>query len=230
MITEKQTGRLIGALLLVAMLLGLWNNFGLTAPIFSGAGYLHQGAQMPLLFGASALLGLVTSAIGLAVGVVAWPVLRPYSPYLALAFLLLTAVGLATSAMEQSSFLSMLSLSQQYAQTASPDPVLFELLRSMVSADRNGIHYIDKIIAGGGILVLHLALFRSRLLPRFIPAFGAVAALIQMSGISLELFSRDLPPLMLAPLALAQLVLCLTLLVRGFSPGNVGSQEAGAVV
>lgn len=227
MITEKQTGRLVGALLLVAMLLGVWNNFGLTAPIYSGAGYLHHGAQMPFLFGASALLGLVTSAIGLAVGVVAWPVLRQYSPCLALGFLLLTAVGLATSAMEQSSFLSMLSLSQQYAKTAAPDPVLFEFLRSMVSADRNGIHYIDKIIGGGGILVLHLALFRSCLVPRFIPAFGAVAALTQMSGISLELFSRDLPPLMLAPLALAQLVLCLTLLVRGFSRGNAAAQSAG---
>lgn len=230
MITEKQTGRLIGALLLVAMLLGLWNNFGLTAPIFSGAGYLHHGSQMPLLFGASALLGLVTSALSLAVGVVAWPVLRQYSPYLALAFLLLTAVGLATSALEQSSFLSMLSLSQQYAKSASPDPALFELLRSMASADRNGIHYIDKIIGGGGILVLHLALFRSRLLPRFIPAFGAVAALIQMSGISLELFSRDLPLPMLAPLALAQLVLCLTLLVRGFYRENAATQKTGSVV
>lgn len=219
--TEKQTGRLIGGLLLAAMLLGLWNNFGLTQAIFSGAGWLKNGAQMPLSFGGGALLGVLTSAMGLAAAILAWPVLRQTSPALALAYLMLTAVVLATSSMEQANFLSLRSLSLQYANHPELDPAQFDIMRSMVMANRNWIHFIDKILGGASMFMLYLALFRSGLVPRFIPAFGLLAALSQMCGISLELFLQDLPILMLAPLALTQLVLCLTLLARGFSPTAV---------
>jgi hypothetical protein len=50
-----------------------------------------------------------------------------------------------------------------------------------------------------------------------IAALGVAAVLSQMGGISLELFSRDLPMLMLLPLVVMQLVLCLWLLARGFA-------------
>jgi hypothetical protein len=215
--SNKQTGRLIGALLLASMLAGLWNNFGLTNTITAGTGWLHNGSQMPSLFAVSALLALVTSAVTLAVGVMAWPILRQHTPSLALAFVLLTAIGFATTAMEQANFLSLRSLSLQFAKHPGIDPALFDILRSMTAGNRNWIHYIDKIIGGGSLLVLYVALFRSHLVPRIIPVVGMLAAPIQMCGISLELFLIDLPQLMLAPLALTQLVLCLTLLSRGFS-------------
>lgn len=226
MTTEKQTGRLIGALMLTAMLLGLWNNFGLTNPIFAGGGWIQNGAQMPTLFGAGALLGLVTSAMTLTAAIISWPILRQYTPSLALAFLLLTTIVFATSAMEQANFLSLRSLSLQYAKHPGSDPALFEILRSMVTANRYWIHYIDKLIGGGSMLVLYLALFRANLVPRFIPAFGMLAAPIQMIGISLELFLQDMPMIMLAPIALTQFVLCLTLLTRGFSQPVVGRVQA----
>lgn len=220
--TEKQTGRLIGALLLTTMLLGLWNNFGLTNPILAGAGWLQNGAPMAGLFGASALLGIVTSSLTLTAAIFAWPILRQYAPALALAFLLLSAIVCATSAVEQASFLSLRSLSLQYAGHPGRDPALFDILRGMAMANRNWIHYIDKLISGGSMLVLYVALFRSNLVPRFVSAFGMLAVPIQMTGISLELFLHDMPMVMLAPIALMQLVLCLTLLANGFASPSLG--------
>lgn len=216
MYTEKQAGRLVGTLLLVAMGVGIWSNFGLTDPVFGGAGFLANGADQGLRFGLGALLGLVTSALGLAAAIIAWPILRRSSESLALGFLSLVAIGFATGAAEQATFLSLQSLSKQYAANVGADGALFEILRGMASASRNWIHYIDKIIGGGALLLLHLALYRSRLVPRALSAFGTIAALTQMAGITLELFSRDLPMIMLAPLGLAQLLLCLVLLARGF--------------
>lgn len=227
MASEKTIGRWFGALLLTAMVLGIWNNFGLTQPVFSGEGYLHNGAGHANLFGSSVLLALFTSGLGLAATVLAWPLFRRASPGLALAALLMTGVGFATTVVEQGTYLSMLSLSQQYAQHPGADPLTFELLRGVVSAQRNGIHFLDKIVGGANILLTYLVLFRGRLVPRLIPALGVLAALTQMGGISLELFQRDLPVLMLAPLALVQLVLCLWLLVRGFTaPPLPGSAPA----
>ncbi len=216
MTSDKTTGRWFGALLLTAMVLGIWNNFGLSGPVFGGDGYLRNGAGMASLFGASVLLGLFTSGLGLAATVIAWPVFRRASPGLALAALMLTGAGFATTVVEQASFLSLLSLSQQYALHPGADPLQFELLRGVVSAARNGIHFLDKIVGGASMLLTYLVLYRGRLVPRVIAALGVPAALSQMVGISMELFQRDLPMLMLAPLALVQLALCLWLLARGF--------------
>lgn len=217
MTSDKTTGRWFGALLLAAMVLGIWNNFGLVGPVFGGDGYLRNGSTMATLFGSSVLLALCTSGLGLAATVISWPLFRRVSPGLALAALVLSGVGLATTVAEQASFLSMLSLSQQYAQHPGADPLQFELLRGVVSAARNGIHFLDKIIGGAGMLLTYLVLFRGRLVPRIIAALGVLAAVSQMVGISLELFQRDLPMLMLAPLAFVQLALCLWLLARGFA-------------
>ncbi len=216
--TEKQTGRLIGGLLLLAMLLGMWNNFGLTTAIFAEPGWLQNGAQMPSLFAAGALLAIFTSLMMMATAILAWPILRQTSPSLALAYVLLSAIVVATSAVEQANFLAMRALSLHYAKNPGLDPALFEVLRGMVGAARHGIHYIDKLFGGTSMFVLFLALFRANLLPRSIPALGLVAAPIQMVGICSALFMQPLNPIMLAPLALMLLVLSLTLLLRGFTP------------
>ncbi|MCV2358479.1 DUF4386 domain-containing protein [Paucibacter sp. TC2R-5] len=216
--TEKQTGRLMGGLLLTAMLLGLWNNFGLTTAIFAEPGWLQNGAQVPALFGASAVLGIVTSLMIMAAAILAWPILRQTSPSLALAYVMLSAIVVATSAVEQANFLAMRALSLQYAKNPGLDPALFEVMRGMVGAARHGIHYIDKLIGGTSVFVLFLALFRSNLVPRIIPAIGLVAAPIQMVGICSALFMQPMNLAVLAPIALMLLVLSLTLLLRGFTP------------
>ena len=227
--TEKSIGRWFGGLLLLAMALGIWNNFGLSNPVFGGEGYLRNGADMPNLFGASVLVALFTSGLGLAATVIAWPLFRRTSPGLALAGLVITGVGFATTVVEQASFLSMLSLSQQYAQHPGADPQQFELLRGVVSAARNGIHFLDKIVGGAGLLLTYLVLYRGRLAPRLIAVPGVLATLSQMSGISLELFSRDLPMLMLLPLFVMQLVLCLWLLARGFHAARIAGTSPAIV-
>ena len=98
-----------------------------------------------------------------------------------LAFLLMSGIGFATSTVEQGNFLAMQSLSQSYAKNPNLDPALFEVLRGMVSASRNWIHFLDKFLVGGTLVLLHLALFRANLLPRLITGFGMLAALTQIS-------------------------------------------------
>jgi len=228
--TEKQTGRLIGGILLLAMLLGMWNNFGLTTPIFAEPGWLQNGAQMHALFGASAVLGVVTSLMMMAVAILAWPILRQRSPSLALAYVLLSAIVVATNAVEQANFLTLRALSLQYAKNPGLDPAQFEVLRHMVGAARHGIHYIDKLIGGAAVFVLFLAMYRSNLVPRIISVLGLVAAPIQMVGICSALFMLPMNLAVLAPLALMLLVLSLTLLVRGFSAKEAAARGGGLQV
>jgi hypothetical protein len=227
--TEKQTGRLIGLLLLLGILLGIGNNFGLTSSIYTDLGWLQTGAQMPLSFTFSVLMGLVGSGIMMTVAILAYPILRQKTPSLALTYVVLSAIIMATTAMEMSTFLSMRTLSLQFAKHPGIDPVMFEVLRSMVGGNRNWIHYIDKLIGGASMFVFFLALFRSNLVPRMLPAFGMVAAPIQMTGITLVLFMLPMPVMMLAPIALTILSISLTLIYRGFvKPADQLSKNGGS--
>lgn len=56
MTSDKNIGRWFGGLLLSAMVLGIWNNFGLTGPIFPAQGYLKTAAGMAPPLGSSVLL------------------------------------------------------------------------------------------------------------------------------------------------------------------------------
>ena len=222
----KQAGRWMGALMLTTLVIGIWNNFVLVRPIFEGVGYLVNGAGQADRFGLAALLGLLTSAANLSVAIIAFPIFRRYSQPLALGYLALTIVGFATSAVEQANFLAMHSLSLQYQQHAGTDAKLFEILRGVVSANRNWIHFIDKWIGGASIVLLHLNLFRARLVPVVLALAGLFAALLQISGMSMTLFSRELPMLMLAPLALWHLLLALWLIVKSLDDGQGGDAKA----
>lgn len=211
----KQTGRMVGALFLASMGLGLWSNFGLTGPIYAGGGFMENGAAMPLRFGLTAVTALAASAMGMAIAVLAYPLLKRATPRLALGYLMLVAAGFATSAVEQGNFLSMQALAKQYASSGGADAAMYEALRSVVAANRNGIHFIDKMMGGAILTLFCVALYRGRLVPRALAGFGVLAGSLQMAAIGQELFSRDFPVVMLAPLALTVLLLGLTLLARG---------------
>jgi len=88
--------------------------------------------------------------------------------------------------------------------------------RLLVASARNAAHYINLIVGGLMLLVFHLALYRSALVPRVLAAFGIAAALLQMAAVAMPLFGREIVFLMLAPVGLVQLVLGLWLLARGF--------------
>jgi len=61
--------------------------------------------------------------------------------------------------------------------------------------------------------------------PRFIPAIGVLAALIQMVGISQVLFMQEMNTIMLGPIALTLLITSLMLLFRGFVPNTAKHRE-----
>lgn len=222
MLNWRFSGRLIGGLLLSAMLLGIWNNFGFAATLFGGAGFMSNGAApgAGLSFGLSALLAVGTSALGLSIACLLFTLLRTRQPLLALGYLAVVIASFATTMAEQSSFLVMRSLSQHYAavtEVATVDAQLFDGLRAVVAGSRNAVHYLDKLVGGGAMLMFYLLLWRARLVPRALSGVSALAALLQMVGISMALCDLHMPMLMLAPMALTLLLLCLWLLVKGFA-------------
>lgn len=224
---EAWTGRAIGALLLVQIAVGLWINFGLLDPVFEAPGFLHNAAAHADRMGAAALLGALGSGLSLLLLALFWPYARAASPVLARMYAAVLVAGFVLSGVEQATSLSMLSLSQAFAQHGAGNEALFEGLRGVVAAQRDWVHYIDKLVGGAGLLLMHVLLLRGRLLPALLPVAGIGACGLQLAAVLHPFFGEDVPLAWLAPLALVQLLLALWLLARGFRSEASQSGAAG---
>ncbi len=85
----------------------------------------------------------------------------------------------------------------------------------MVSAPRNWAHLIHLLMGGTTLLAMYLALFRFRLVPRWLAGFGILAALLQVIAVTKPLYGGWVVFPLLAPLGVAQLLLIGWLLWKG---------------
>jgi len=214
---ERRAGRIVGALFLAQMGGSAVLNFRLEAPLFGDPGFLLNAASHAHQIGASALVGLAVGALLPAVAITVFPIVRAHSQTLALWLFALAAVGLALAAIEQASVMSMVSLSQAYANAAPAARAEFQAMRGIVASTRNWVHDLARLLDGTTLLVFDLALFRFLLVPRALAGLGLVAALCQLTGIAVVLFGRPVVFPLLAPMGLAQLALSAWLLSKGFA-------------
>lgn len=214
--------RCLATLFLAQLVIGPLANFRLLGDAFEGTdGYLMNAAAHATSLSSAVLLSIALALTSAGIAVVLWPVLRPLSERMALALAILGAAGIALAGLENASLLSMLSLSQAYTAAGSPDAALYEVLRGVVSAPRNWAHLIHLLMGGMTLLALYAALFRFRLVPRWLAGFGILAALLQMIAVTKPLYGGWVVFPLLAPLGAAQLLLIGWLLWKGLRTTEV---------
>ena len=215
--------RCLAALFLSQLVIGPIANFRLLGDAFEGkGGYLVNAAAHAASLSSAVLLTVALALTSAGIAVVLWPVLRPLSERMALALAILGAALVALAGMENASLLAMLSLSQAYAAAGSPDAALYTALRGVVSAPRNWSHLIHLLMGGLTLLAMYAALFRFRLVPRWLAGFGILASLSQMIAVTTPLYGGWVLFPLLAPLGAAQLLLTGWLLVKGLQPRGNG--------
>ena len=175
--TARRAGRLVGGLIVAQMVGGVLVNFVLAAPLFGSPGFLVSAATHASQIVWSVLLGLALGALTVGIAVTICLLVRNHAPALALLLLALATASLAAVVAEQISVMSMLSLSEAYANAPAADQGSFEGLRMVVASARNWSHYIGLAIAGSTIFVMYATLYRTVFVPRAI----AVSAWAQPS-------------------------------------------------
>ena len=215
--THKNLGRIVGALLLTKLVFGPIQNFTLMNPVVAAPGFLVNAAANPLNLPLAAMIAFGLALVTVAIAAVAWPVFRRAAPSLALAFVAFSVVGVATSLVECMSMMSMQSLSLAFAEAAGADPALYDGLRIVVGKARNWAHYVNLMVGGVTVGTMFLLMYRARLVPRAICAFGMATVLAQLYSLGLPFFGGAVDFNLLAPLGLAYLALIVWLLWRGFA-------------
>ncbi len=215
--SAKSVGRTVGVLLLLHLAAGLTVPFILLNPVIAPPGFLANAAGSPNQVRAAVLLLFVGSAIAIAVASAAWSVFRQYSSAMALWLLGLAIASFSLQAVDNAHLMSMLSLSQEYVKVGAGNADLFNALAVVAGSARKWSHYSFLLVVGSWIFLLCALLYRFRLVPRVLAAFGLVGSLLQIAGVTLRGLWGYPPETRLAmPLAPAYVALAVWLIVKGF--------------
>lgn len=223
--SAKNTGRIIGIMLLVQMACGLILPFVLWYPLILGSpAFLTTAAASSFQIRGGVFLSFVGGALTVAIAVIAFPVFRRYSYTIALGFLAVCVISCTLDAVQNATVMSMLSLSQEYAKAGAADTNLFTALGMLAATTRRWVHYTQLLGFGAWIFLFYISLLRFRLIPPALAALGVIGILLQFSGVTLLGFLGYTNVTQLAmPLAPIHATVAVWLMVKGF---NATAQEA----
>jgi hypothetical protein len=214
MTSEKNTGRVVGLVLLTQALIAPLIYIRLLPPL-SSADYLATAAPNALQVSVALLLTLLMGALTIAVAITTWPVVRRRSERMALLYVALSAVGLATFASESVALRNMLALSLEVARSGATSDVL-QTLGRVARSTWLGAHFTNLTVTHTTALFFFAILFRFRLVPRPLAGFGVATTLVSTPAVIMPLLGVPFRFALIAPLGVSTLGLVLWLLARGF--------------
>lgn len=184
--SKKNAGRLVGGLLL-AQLVGMFVSFYFLAPGVT-TDYLEIAAGMEGTIRMSVIVLFVNSALTLAMALVAFPAIREYSLRTAIVLLAFGVIWIVVQSIDNAHILSMLSLSQRYAESGGANADLYNLMGLNVRSTRIAIHFTELLVVDVWFTGLYGALFAFRLVPRPIGALALLGVALHLIGVPLPLF------------------------------------------
>jgi len=231
-LSTKKVARVAGILFIIATVASLLGS-GLTGSIVGAPDYLVQIAANKNLIVVGALLAFVAAAGSAGIAISLYPVLRKYNEGLALGsvgFRLVEGVCYIVGAI---GMLSLLSLSQKYVSAGYQDASTFQVLGTLISAIRNWAGFVFGVIAFClGAAMYYYVMYRSRLIPRWLSAWGLIGLTLVFSMTLLIAFGERISGpsgmlvLLAIPIALQEMVLAVWLIVKGFNPSAIASRSA----
>ena len=228
--SNKKIARITGILFIIATVAGLLGS-SLTGSIVGAPDYLVQIAVNKNLLVIGALLAFVAAAGSAGIAIALYPVLRKYNEGLALGsvgFRLIEAVFYVVGAL---GLLSLLSLSQEYANAGSQTDSTFQALGTLISAIRVWAGFVLGVIAFClGAAMYYYIMYQSKLVPRWLSVWGLAGLALLFSMTLLIAFGERISGpsgmlgLLAIPIALQEMVLAVWLIVKGFNPTTVASE------
>ena len=222
MVTAKKTSIFVGVLFIVGTLSGILSVV-LTKSLLENGDYLVEIAA----HGTQVIIGsifIVIMGISLSmVPVLLFPLLKKQNEVLAIGALVfrgvLEAVMYVIIAVKM---LFLYSISQRYIQALPPESLYLKSLADLLQAADIYLMSLLGIIFSIGALMIYFLLYQSKLIPRWLSAWGLlggipyfVASLSGMFGLEIEVF--------LLPLAVQEMIMALWLIVKGFDENAITS-------
>jgi Domain of unknown function (DUF4386) len=216
---NQKTARIVGALFLLTLVLGMYNNLFLLGPISFSKDFLNSvGANSNAVI-SSVLLGLFTGICSLAIDILLYGIFKTYSKSLALAYLVFAVIKFSFGIVDNAAVFTLLSVSNEFLQSGTTDINLYKTLGNIIVNAREMTHLTDILFGFLCYFLFFYLIFRTKLLPLFFIIFGFIASISGATEMILNLYNinHKWHIFMLLPLALCQLLFSIWLIIKGFS-------------
>ena len=220
--TNRKTAILVGVLYILGTLAGILS-LVFTGPILERPDYLTHVSTNPnqIVIGA---LFVLTMGLALAmIPVMMFPILKRYNEALAVGYIVFRgALETVTYLALVIGWLSLPLISQKYSKASAADASYFQSLGDLVLTAHDQIGHVLTIVFILGALMYYYALFRAKLVPRWLSGWGLLAAVPYFISGMLGLFAllspmSTLQMVLVLPLAVQEMVLAVWLIVKGFN-------------
>jgi hypothetical protein len=202
-------------------------------PALSGPAYLTTVAEQPDRLAAASLLYLIAAGSSAGIAIALYPLLKRVDAALALGAVVFRTIEAVFYTVAVVTLLSVLPLGQQLVAAPAGDAGPIHLIADALLNVRDHSNLAAIFAFSLGALTYYALFYRSRLVPRWLSAWGVVAASLMLIAALLSLFS-DSPvtgqALLILPIAVQEMVLAAWLLIKGFSPAARGSSPEGTTV
>lgn len=223
--TNRKAAISVGVLFIIGTVAGMISLGVFTGPILGDPNYLANVAanEAQVIIGAFLEIVMGVALVGMALAV--YPVLKKFSAPMAIGYFGARIVEFVIYIIGVISLLTLVTLSQEFAGAGNPNASYFQTTGQLLLAVREwgGHAVLDVAVFPLGALILNYALYRARLTPRWLSAWGLVGAILYWTAGLLVMFELIVPLetihiALQAPLGLQEMVLAVWLIVKGFSP------------
>ena len=217
------SARLIGALFIAGFLFyGI--GFGIVSSITSAPGFAATIPAHQAALAIGGFLMLLNTIVDVGKGVLFFPIVERHGKRTALAYLSFLIVEVVLLDLGVLSLLMLVPLGQQVVE-----PGIGGVLGSML-VQSNAIDYqVAEMTLAIGALPLCLLLFRTRLIPRSLAAWGVIGYAVLMTGAIAEVFGVHIGLIFSIPGGLFEVALGVWLLAKGFTAEAGESRSPVAV-
>ncbi len=219
---SRKSARITGILFIlgtvpVIVAMGLWGQ-SVSSPDYLSLMAAHSNDVL-LLALSTLFMGLACAGIGISM----YPILKPHGEALALGVVGFRVMEGTLQFVSAISLAVLLALSQEFVKAGSPADSFFQPAAAVVQSVRdwmsNGFYLLPWCT---GAAIYYTVFYRTRLLPRWLSAWGLLGLLLMLIGAFsgmfglIEAFS---PPqmLLMLPIMLQEMVLAVWLIVKGYS-------------
>jgi hypothetical protein len=222
--SARKTALVAGVLYLITFIAGIPPAAFLLGPVLDNPNYIvSAGADTQVLFGA--FLDLVNALACIGTAVALFSVVKRQHEGFALGFVTARVMEAAIIVIGVVSLLAVVTLRQ--AGAAGSDAATLVTLGQALVAVRNETFLLGPgLIPGLNALLLGYLMYRSRLVPRVIPAMGLIGAPLFLVSVSASILGVNeqvsvLSGIAVIPIALWELSLGLWLTFKGFGPSAI---------
>jgi len=196
-------------------------------PTLTGPDYLTEVADHADRMAGSALVYLIAAGTSVGIAVALYPLLKQTHAALALGAVVFRTIEATFYTAAVVSLMSITTLGRQLPTAPAANRASIQVLADNLLSVRDHSTLAAVFAFSVGSFMYSVVFYQSRLVPRWLSAWGIAGALLIATACLLSLFSDDpvtgYYPLFL-PVAVWEMVIAVWLLAKGFSPGTGGSR------